>query len=74
MLNAENTDYKESCAADMKKSRMKIGTYAHDCSCRIQERFMKKRLARKCALDAYHARKHKCGMKGLKKNGYNSSA
>ena len=73
MLNTENTAYKETCAQELKAHGLQINDYAHDCGCRIQKRFEGK-FCKKVFLDAYHAQKHKCGMKGYAKKGYNSLA
>ena len=59
MLNGENTAYKRLCLQDMKKSKMHVGKYAHDCSCVVATHF-EGGLCDKCYLDGHHSKKHKC--------------
>jgi hypothetical protein len=59
MLNGENSSYKRACLQDMRRSGVKVGKYAHDCSCVVRKHF-EGTLCDKCYLDGYHSKKHKC--------------
>ena len=74
MLNGENTEYKKKCLQDMKGAKMKVGKYAHDCSCVVAPQF-EGVLCDTCYLDGYHGKKHKCRTPVLKhKKRLNSQA
>ena len=65
MLDAENTATKTFALKDMRKSRLKVGKYCHDCACVVRTHF-EGDLCTLCYLDGYHADGHKCGMRSLK--------
>ena len=73
MLNSENTAYKIKCAEDMKRAKMSIGLYAHDCSCRLRQHF-EKVFCYRCMLDGFHAKRHVCNTPKVTKKGSNSKA
>ena len=64
MLNGECTEYKKAALEDMRSSRMRVGKYAHDCSCVVRKHF-EGGLVSKCYLDGYHAKAHKCNTPSL---------
>ena len=82
MKNDECTAYKRTCIKHLLKKKvsdgarnrnLKIGKYAHDCSCVLKEEFEGK-YCDGCLLDNYHKKKHKCKLKGVTAKGLNSLA
>ncbi len=65
MLNSENTATKTLALKDMRKSRVRVGKYAHDCACVVRKRF-EGIWCTKCYLDGYHGDSHTCGLPSLK--------
>ena len=57
----------------MKEWNLIVKKYVHDCSCRVQNA-IQGILCKECLLDAYHSKKHKCGMKAFEMKGSNGGA
>ena len=60
MLNGECREYKEAAAREV-SVHVVIGTYCHDCSCRLTD--FEGAFCKKCFLDSWHAKSHKCAKK-----------
>ena len=59
MMNGECTPYGQACLEDMKKSKILVRKYAHDCACVVKDHFEGK-LCKKVYLDGLHSKTHKC--------------
>jgi hypothetical protein len=74
MLNGENTAYKRKCLKDMRKTKMKVRKYCHDCACGVGPQFDGV-LVEESRLDGFHGKKHKCDWPAIEhKKRLNSSA
>ena len=60
MMSGENTAYKRTLLMRMRKSGVRVGKYAHDCSCVVKDEFEGKGLCETAYLDGFHKKKHVC--------------
>ena len=74
MLNTENTEYKKKCLRIMRKRKIKVGKYAHDCACVVETPFKEASLIDEALLDGFHGKKHKCKTKRCNQKRLNSQA
>ena len=58
MLNAECNEYKERSIQKV-NTVAKVGTYYHDCACRVASTF-EGIYCDRCLLDTFHSKRHKC--------------
>ena len=61
-LNGESNAIKQEALIGMRRSGMHVSTYAHDCACKLNDKF-EGFLCERSLLDGYHGSKHKCGLR-----------
>ena len=65
MLDGESNLIREAALKDMRKTKLHVNIYAHDCSCKVKKAFEGK-YCNRCLLDGYHASTHKCKLQSVK--------